>query len=142
MNYRAVSIFHIVFYTHQLEPVLTGSGEKLFYAFLDTHLKKKNCQVYGINGTADHVHMLVEVSPLIPLSALLKNIDESSTEFIEESRIFSDFEGWKNEALAFSTSFKDREKMIAFIDEQKTYHKNHSTQSEFDLILKSHDVAQ
>lgn len=138
MTIKSINTYHLVFYTSAKKPAITSPGDKILYKSIWEILKTKDCQLFRINGTVDHFHMLMELSPIVPLSAIIKEIETNSTKLIEESHIFPNFEGWSTEILAFSTSYKDREKLIEFIRDQPKYHEKHSTEEERSIMLKSH----
>lgn len=141
MNLKVINTYHLVIYTEQLEPSITAPGNKILYKAIWEILKNKDCQLYRINGSSDHIHLLIEVSPIIPIGSIIKEIVTKSELLIQESRIFPEFEEWSDDILAFSTSFKDREKLIEFIRDQHSYHEKHTTEQEKELLLKSHGIS-
>lgn len=142
MNLITVSTYHLIIYTEQQKQVITKPGDKILYKAIWEILKTKNCQLHRIGGTTDHVHMLIELSPIVAIGSIVKEIMASTEQFIRESKIFPDFENWDNTPLAFSTSFKDRDKLIEFIRDQPSYHEKNTTEQEKNLILKSHNALQ
>ena len=134
------SIYHIVFSTFNQEKTLNGNGQRILFKYIWEVLKNRNCELYRINGTATHLHLAIQLQPLVPLDALIKDIQQSTTTFIGESRIFQDFAGWQDGYYAFSHSFKEKNDLIEFIKNQEGLHQETSLNDEIKDLLKTHGV--
>ena len=132
------SIYHIVFSTFSQEETITNNGQRILFKYIWEILKNRNCELYRINGTANHVHLAIQLQPLVPLDALIKDIQQSTTTFIEESRIFPEFAGWQDGYYAFSHSFKEKSNLIEFIKKQEELHQETTFQEEIKDLLKTH----
>lgn len=134
------SIYHIVINTFNQEETITNNGQRILFKYIWEILKTRNCELYRINGNANHLHLAIQLQPLVPLDALIKDIQQSTTTFIEESRIFPDFAGWQEEYYAFSHSFKEKNELVEVIKKQEELHQKTTFQEEIKDLLKTHGV--
>ncbi len=58
--------YHGVFGTRGRAGLITPQMEERLYPFMGGTARDLNCQYIGINGMADHVHMLVRYPLIVP----------------------------------------------------------------------------
>lgn len=141
MNIQTQSIYHIILSTLNNENTLVKNGQRVLFKYIWEHLKNKNCELLRINGTANHLHLAVNISPIIPLDALIKDIKQSSTDFIGESHLFPAFAGWQDGYTAFTHSFKEKKELIDYIKKQEEYHQKSTFEEEISQLIKMHGLA-
>lgn len=89
-SYRQI-LYHLTFHTKNSEKVFYNSGNEELYKYIWGVLKNKNCKLYRINGTEDHVHIACDLHPSIALANLIKDIKVSSSGWIKENKIYPRF---------------------------------------------------
>jgi len=82
--------YHIVFSTKKREKALDKEKREELYKYIWGILKNKKCYLYRINGTSDHLHILLDLHPTISLSDLMKTLKTSTCLWIKEKKIFLD----------------------------------------------------
>ena len=140
MNIQTQSIYHIIFSTLNNEDTLVKNGQRVLFKYIWEQLKNKNCELFRINGTTNHLHLAVNISPLIPLDALIKDMKQSTTNFIGESHLFPDFAGWQENYVAFTHSFKEKPELVEYIKNQESYHAQHNLDDEIKQLKKLHGI--
>jgi len=65
---------HLTFSTKEREPLIVSDIKPELYSYLGGLTRELKGKAYGINGTADHVHMLVNLPPTISVSDALRFI--------------------------------------------------------------------
>ena len=111
------------------------------YACLNGILVNKKCHVYRINGVEDHLHILIDLHPMIPLSMLVKGLKLGSSEMIKESGIFPDFKGWQVGYGAFTYSPDAKFNLIEYIKKQEEHHRKKETfEEEFIRMLEENKI--
>jgi REP element-mobilizing transposase RayT len=93
-----------------------------------------------INGTADHVHLLLSLSPTIAVSDLLRLVKANSSKWIHEKWPKRASFGWQTGYGAFSISPSSVNDLTAYIANQEEHHRKVSFQEEFVAFLKKHNV--
>ena len=48
------------------------------YRYIWSIIKSRNSRLYRINGTGNHIHLLIELSPTMALSDLVRDIKQGS----------------------------------------------------------------
>lgn len=96
--------------------------------------------MYRINGVEDHLHMLMDLHPSISLSALIKDIKLASSKFIKENKLFPFFRGWQEGYGAFTCSYREKDALIDYVNNQENHHQKKSSMEEFIEFLKDEGV--
>jgi putative transposase len=82
-------------------------------------MERHNARVLGINGVADHVHLLVKVSSTTSLCNVVKDAKGVSSRFANER--MPTFK-WRPTYAAFSVSRWDIPRIRDYIARQKEHH--------------------
>lgn len=96
--------------------------------------------MYRINGVEDHLHMLMDLHPSISLAALIKDIKLASSKFIKENKLFTSFGGWQEGYGAFTCSYREKDALIAYVNNQERHHQKKSSMEEFIEFLNDAGV--
>ena len=89
-----------------------------------------------INGTADHVHMLVRVRPVHSSAEIARVVKTNSSKWVRE-KWCPEF-AWQTGYGVFSVSESNVRAATKYIAEQEEHHKKQSFQEEFlEFLLKN-----
>ena len=110
------------------------------YEYIWGILKNKNCHLYRINGTDDHIHIAAHLHPSIALAPLVKDIKLASSAFIKDKGLFEKFSGWQERYAAFTYSFGDKNKLIEYVKTQEEHHRKISFKEELIALLEEHSI--
>lgn len=112
--------YHIVWRTKNSRNTISESYERNLYAYIVGMAKEKQCYIYRINSMPDHLHMCVEIHPTIAVSQFVRIIKQETSKWIKEHpEWFPLFDGWGNGYAVFTYSFKERNRVIEYIRNQK-----------------------
>lgn len=131
---------HIVFSTKGRAPVLTPDGREALFRYIWGVVRSRDSNVYRINATSDHVHILTGLHPSRSLADFVKEIKVSSSHWIKANRIFSAFPGWQAGYGAFTHSKQDKERLVRYIGNQERHHERISFFDEFKRLLTEADI--
>jgi len=132
--------YHIVFSTKNRIPCLKTSNQEKLYKYIWGILKKKRCYLYRINGTEDHLHLLIHLHPSVSLSSLVKDIKLASSDFIKRESLFPEFAGWQKGYGAFTHHVHDKHRLIDYIKNQEKHHEKLTWKQEFRTLLEEHKI--
>lgn len=136
------SLHHIVFTTYCREKTITPIYAADLYRYIWGIIRNQGCKLYRIGGVEDHIHMLVDLSPMIALSALVKEIKRCSNLWIKDHKEkYPTFNGWARGYYAFSVNYSDRQKIIDYIISQPEHHKRAESEQEITNLLHSEGLA-
>jgi|WetSurMetagenome_2_1015567.scaffolds.fasta_scaffold362583_1 putative transposase len=131
---------HIVFTPKGRDSLLTDSIRNTVHKYIYGVIKGKKCFPVIINGTKDHIHLLIGFNPVISISDLVRDIKRSSALFInEQSKTCLKFK-WQEGYGAFTVSYKDLDKVFKYISNQEEHHLIKSFRDEYLQILVNEGV--
>jgi REP element-mobilizing transposase RayT len=132
--------YHIVFSTKNRTKCLKESHREKLYKYIWGILKKKRCYLYRINGTEDHLHLLIHLHPSVSLSSLVKDIKLASSDYIKRESLFPEFIGWQKGYGAFTHHVLDKHRLIDYIKNQEKHHEKLTWKQEFRTLLEEHKI--
>ena len=133
-------LVHLVFSTKNREPLIREAIETELHPYATTVLKNFGFPTIALNGTADHVHVLFNLSRVKAIADLVENLKTSTSKWIKsKGPNFSNFH-WQTGYGAFSVSQSKVNEVVAYIDSQKAHHAQRSFQDEFRALLRKHAV--
>ena len=128
------ALFHIVINTHERLQTIPIESRRIIYNHIYELLTKHNCKLLRMNGTTNHIHMLIDLHPSIALSNLIGEIKRETSLWIKHNAIAPDFRGWGREFYAFSLSKDRTDSVIEYIKNQLEHHKFVSYEDEMMQI--------
>ena len=128
--------YHAIWGTKNREPLITNSIEHTLYNLMCSKAIGLGGYVYAINGTVDHVHLLVHIPRTIPVAQFVGKIKGSSSARINKSGLGDGNFYWQSEYSIFTVSEFMIPKLKKYLLNQKTHHKEGSIQSWFEIRNK------
>ena len=132
-------VVHIIFSTKQRLPLIRPELRSDLFAYMGGIVRELRSTAIIINGTADHVHMLVKVRPALAAADLARLVKTNSSRWAR-TRGNSNF-AWQTGYGVFSVSESKVADVTRYINGQEEHHKKHSFQEEFLLFLKRNHVS-
>ncbi len=133
-------LIHVVFSTKQRRPYISNEIRSDLHAYLGGIVRELGAKPVTINGTADHVHLLLGLPPVLALADALRVIKTNSSRWVHEKwperRTFA----WQAGYSAFSVSESNAARVIQYIGNQAEHHRKRSFQEELKDFLKKHKI--
>ena len=99
--------------------------------------KAKDIALIAAGGTANHLHLLIALSPVMTLSNAIQNLKAHSSRWMKEDiRGFA----WQEGYGAFSVSESQRETVLQYIATQPEHHRKWSYEQEFVTLVRKSGV--
>ena len=130
---------HLVFSIKDREPLIVPEIKPELYAYLGGLTRELKGKAYGINGTADHVHMLINLPPVVSISEALRFIKSNSSGWVHDKWPRRSF-GWQLGYGAFSVSKSNVPEVLKYIGNQETHHRRLTFKEEFVDFLHKHEI--
>ena len=131
---------HIVFTPKGRASMLTDPIRTITQKYIYGIIVEKKCYPVAINGTADHIHILVGFPPTIAISDLVRDIKRSSSLFINERRKSYLKFRWQEGFGAFTVGYRELDKIYNYILNQQEHHSKKSFKEEYMLMLKEEAI--
>jgi len=120
--------------------IIKPDVEADLYPYISGIVRNQKSKCLSIDGTEDHIHMLVSLSKNDALSDLLENVKKDSSVWMKkQGRRYKDFY-WQEGYGAFSIGQSGVPALKRYIANQKQHHKKRSFQSELLGLLKKYEV--
>ncbi len=138
-SYRQI-LYHIVFCTYNRKNTIDEKHHEELYKNIWGIINNRNCVLYRINGTENHVHILSDLHPTVCLSDFIKEIKTASNRWMKESGNFPKFENWAEGSCALTYSMRDKEMIINYIKNQKEHHAKVCFEDEYRKLLEDNGI--
>jgi putative transposase len=129
---------HIIFSTKDREPLIIPELRSELYAYLGGLTRELKGKAYGINGTADHVHILASLPPAVSISEAMRFIKSNSSGWVHDK--WRKSFGWQLGYGAFSVSKSNVPEVLKYIANQEAHHRRSTFKEEFLEFLRSHEI--
>jgi putative transposase len=130
-----------VFSTKHREPLIAPEIEADLFAYMTGVLKNHDSRLLAVNGTADHVHLLISLSKNVALSHLIQELKKSTSRWIKTRGLkFRNFQ-WQDGYGAFTIGESGVPAVKQYIAGQKEKHQKKSFESELVEFLKRYGIA-
>lgn len=94
----------------------------------------------AIGGVADHIHILVGLSPKISLEELVREIKSRSTRWINSQDEYGWHFEWQRGYGAFSYSQSARPNVINYINQQEDHHRHLTFREEVEKFFERYGI--
>jgi putative transposase len=137
---HAAILVHIIFSTKNREPLIQPEVEPELFPYLTTACRTADSPALIINGTMDHMHLLVKLGRKIAIADLVEAIKTSSSRWIKtKGPPYRDFH-WQNGYGAFSVGQSGVPALKQYIANQKEHHRIKPFQEEFREFLTKYEI--
>jgi len=130
----------IVFAVRSREALIQPKWEENLFKYITGIVQKKGQKMLAINGTKDHVHIFLGMKPTCCLSDLIREVKKASVAYIKEQKYMRSAFYWQEGYGAFSYSHSHLDKVIHYINNQKSHHQTKTFKEEYKALLEAFNV--
>lgn len=132
---------HIVFSTKHRMPLIQAGIKKRLYEYIEGMSRKFESPTERINGTEDHVHILVNLSRKMSIMVYVQKIKANSSGWVKKTfgEAYNNFY-WQDGYGAFSVDPRKMKDLIDYIDNQDSHHLKYDFKTEYRMILEEFEV--
>jgi putative transposase len=131
-------LLHFIFSTDVRRPLIKPEFRDHLFAYLGGIIREMNGTALIINGTADHVHLLVRLRPAQSAAEIARVVKANSSRWVREKHC-PQF-AWQTGYGVFSVSESSVDAVTKCIAGQQEHHKKRSFQEEYVAFLKKNHV--
>ena len=133
----AQNVVHVVFSTKGRYKTIDSEFRPKLWAYVTGICKKLDIYVHAVGGMEDHIHLLMQIPPVLTLAKAVATIEANSSRWAnEEGRKFA----WQQGYGAFSVSASIVPAVVRYIRNQEAHHRKMSFDEEFLVLLKKHGM--
>jgi putative transposase len=128
-------LVHCVFSTKERRDLIPQP--ELLWRYLGGIARAKDIALVAAGGTANHVHLLLDLPPTMQLSQAVQHLKGNSSHWLnQEKRPFA----WQQGYGAFGIGESQRQRVITYITNQVEHHKKWSFEQEFVMLLRKYGI--
>lgn len=131
---------HLVCVVKHRSNLMAPSWRPELYKYITGIVTNKQQKLMVINGVADHVHILLGLSPDCAPSGIVRDIKANSSRWINEQCFVSGKFEWQSGFGAFSVSKSQVKRVANYIKRQEAHHRKTTFRKEYLGFLKAHEV--
>jgi len=133
-------LIHALFSTKSRHPWLTAEVREELFSYLGGTVNKLGGQSVLVNGTEDHVHMLLVQPPALSLADLMEKVKANSSGWVKKRWPGRKAFAWQSGYTAFSVSKSHAGQVKKYIANQQEHHRKLSFQEEVLAFLERHAI--
>ena len=128
---------HIIFAVSHREAMIDDSWQSELYRYIIGACENRKHFVHAINGTADHIHILIGMHPGESVADMVQSLKIQSSKWINSNYLHGGF-SWQSGYGAFSYSKSLVPAVKRYIENQKEHHRRVTFQDEIaDIFAKA-----
>ena len=133
-------LIHITFSTKDRAPFIPLQVEPDLYAYVGGICRHLNSPLLALEGTSNHVHMLVSLGKTVALSDLMLNVKRESSKWIKQQDPQLSTFAWQDGYFGFSLGQSGVEALRLYIANQKEHHKHIDYKDELRNLLRLYEL--
>jgi putative transposase len=131
---------HVIFSTKERASLIDTELRPQLFPYMIGIVRELGGNTLAVNGTADHLHMLVALPPSLSVADAMRVLKTNPSRWVHEKWVTRRTFGWQSGYGAFSVSQSGIGNVIKYIKEQEAHHRRVTFQAEFLAFLKRHGI--
>ena len=120
--------------------MLTLESKPKIHAYMAGTLRELQCAAVNVGGTADHVHVLCNLSKAVPPVKVIEILKRESSKFAKTlGPEMAEFH-WQAGYGLFGVGRKQFARVQAYVRDQEEHHSRESFQEEFRRLLTEFEI--
>jgi putative transposase len=115
--------YHYIWATRDRLPLITPVVEPIVFNHLNAKCIEHGYKLHALNGTTDHIHLLIELKPTQLVADVAKNLKGSSAHFINKESTLPDTLYWQDGYGVVTLRQGEVSSVVAYIQYQKEHHR-------------------
>ena len=127
---------HVIFSTKERRPLLKAAIRPRLFSYMGGIIRDLDGKAFIINGTSDHVHLLVSMPATISIAEMMRIVKAKSSRWLRDQLPAETGFAWQAGYGAFSVSHSHMEAVNEYIAGQEGHHRKVSFQDELLSFLR------
>lgn len=126
--------FHAVWATKGRQDLITPQIEARLLGAIRATAERAGVAVHAINGTGDHVHVVMSVPPTIALAVLIGQIKGASAHLVNRELASAEVFSWGDGYGLFTLGPRQLPTAVAYVQSQKQHHAQKTTNAALEQV--------
>ena len=131
---------HLVFSTKNRGNLIHPEIEAELHRYMAGIVRNLDSRCLAINGTENHVHLLVSIGKSVAVSDLVRETKKGSTSWVKRRGVVRGNFHWQDGYGAFSVGRSDLDAVKRYIANQKEHHRRVTYEEEFVSLLRENGI--
>jgi REP-associated tyrosine transposase len=131
-------LVHAIFSTKDRRAFLADEIQTELFAYIGGTVRKIGGKALLVNGTSDHVHLLVRIPADMSVAECLRMVKANSSKWVHERWPERPDFAWQSGYAAFSVSLSNREHVYRYIQNQRLHHEGVSFADEIAAFVRKY----
>jgi len=131
---------HFIWATKNRSNFINSNLKKELVSHIRAYGKQNDIFVEMVNGSSDHVHLLVKMKPTQSPSQIANLLKGESSNWINQNNFLKIKFSWQNGYGVFSVSDSQLNKIRSYILNQENHHQKMTYLEEVDKFVKAYGV--
>ncbi len=132
--------YHVVFSTKYRRKSILETFRERLYEYIGGTIRAKKGHLIEIGGIEDHVHILLNLSPMNAVADSIRDIKANASRWVNERiECPSRFE-WQKGYSAFTVSYSQVDSVRHYIRDQREHHRERTFEEEYVAFLERHQI--
>ena len=127
---------HFVFTVLLRLPLILEANRQRIEKYITGIVNNQKCKMYAVYANTEHVHFFVSCAPNMDEERLVEIISASSSQFINDNKLYVGNFQWQQSCSAFSVSKGDVDRVCKYILGQKEHHHKQTFAEEYDAFIQ------
>lgn len=132
-------LVHVIFSTKDRRASIADVFKERLFAYMSAIVKERGGVAHIINGTKDHVHMLISIPTDMSVADMMRFVKGSSSRWVHKEIAGTRGLGWQTGYSVFSVSRSMFKQVHRYIARQEEHHRKVSFKEELIAFLKKHE---
>jgi len=115
-------VYHFIWRTKNHLPLLTPTIEARLFPYIGYKCKELGYFLHAIDGTEDHIHLLLSLTPSILVEDVAKNLKGASSHYINKETDLGEIFYWQDGYGVVTVREAEIPKVVKYIKRQKEHH--------------------
>jgi REP element-mobilizing transposase RayT len=131
---------HLIWGTKERFPLMNDGIKRMIFDHIQEKAQVEGIHSDAINGTADHVHCLIELGLTRTIASVANAFKGESSHWVNSRRLTRSHFAWQEGYGAFSVSASQLGKVRAYIHDQERHHVKRTFHEEFGQLMKAYGM--
>ena len=116
-------VYHFIWGTKNGLPLITETIETRLFPYLGIKCKELGYLLFAVNGTENHIHLLLSLTPMILVAEVAKNLKGASSHYINNLSGLDEVLYWQDGYGVVTVRESEIPTIVRYIQNQKKHHK-------------------
>jgi REP element-mobilizing transposase RayT len=132
---------HLVFSTKHRKPFLFEGIQDELHRYLGGVIREHGGSPVRMGGVEDHVHLLFGLSRTMTIAQTVEKVKTASSVWLKTKSPILDSFQWQKGYGAFSVYYRDLDRVVGYIENQKRHHRKKTFKQEYIQHLEENGLA-